>query len=61
MEGYRKKDVEERELENWRSTAIKERYNSMTLLTVSGSKYVLHGVLDQDSAYGLGNDLSLII
>ncbi|VDK87267.1 unnamed protein product [Litomosoides sigmodontis] len=60
VEGYRKKDVEERELENWRSTAIKERYNSVTLLTVSGSKYVLHGVLDQDSAYGLGYPKTLI-
>uniref|UniRef100_A0A0R3S0J0 Myb-like domain-containing protein n=1 Tax=Elaeophora elaphi TaxID=1147741 RepID=A0A0R3S0J0_9BILA len=55
LEGYRKKDIEERELENWRSTAIKERYNSVTLLTISGSRYVLHGVLDQDSAYGLGS------
>ncbi|VDM98231.1 unnamed protein product [Onchocerca ochengi] len=53
VEGYRKKDIEERELENWRSTAVKERYNSQTLLTVSGSRYILHGVLDQDSAYGL--------
>ncbi|KAL3990992.1 SANTA (SANT Associated) family protein [Acanthocheilonema viteae] len=60
VEGYRKKDVEERELENWRSTAIKERYNSTILLTVSGSKYVLHGVLDQDSAYGLGYPKTLI-
>ncbi|CAG9531725.1 unnamed protein product [Cercopithifilaria johnstoni] len=60
VEGYRKKDVGERELENWRSTAIKERYNSLTLLTVSGSKYVLHGVLDQDSAYGLGYPTTLI-
>uniref|UniRef100_A0AAF5PMV3 Myb-like domain-containing protein n=2 Tax=Wuchereria bancrofti TaxID=6293 RepID=A0AAF5PMV3_WUCBA len=60
VEGYRKKDIEERELENWRSTAIKERYNSMTLLTISGSKYVLHGVLDQDSAYALGYPKTLI-
>ncbi|EFO26068.2 hypothetical protein LOAG_02419 [Loa loa] len=60
VEGYRKKDVEERELENWRSTAIQERYNSVTLLTISGSKYVLHGVIDQDSAYGLGYPKTLI-
>ncbi|KAK6114042.1 SANTA (SANT Associated) family protein [Brugia pahangi] len=60
VEGYRKKDIEERELENWRSTAIKERHNSMTLLTVSGSKYVLHGVLDQDSAYALGYPKTLV-
>ncbi|KAM3728020.1 Mis18-binding protein [Dirofilaria immitis] len=60
VEGYRKKDAEERELENWRSTAVNERYNSQTLLTVSGSRYVLHGVLDQDSAYGLGYPKTLI-
>uniref|UniRef100_A0A915PU32 Myb-like domain-containing protein n=1 Tax=Setaria digitata TaxID=48799 RepID=A0A915PU32_9BILA len=60
VEGYRKKDIEERELENWRSTAIKKRYNSQTLFTVTGSKYILHGVLDQDSAYGLGYPKTLI-
>ncbi|MCP9263372.1 hypothetical protein DINM_006698 [Dirofilaria immitis] len=58
--GISEKDAEERELENWRSTAVNERYNSQTLLTVSGSRYVLHGVLDQDSAYGLGYPKTLI-
>ncbi|VDN23757.1 unnamed protein product, partial [Gongylonema pulchrum] len=60
VEGYRKKDSGERELENWRSTAIAERYNSLTLITVTGSKYILSGVIDQDSAYALGYPKTLI-
>lgn len=60
VEGYRSKDSNDAELLNWRSRAIKERFNSRTLITVSGSKYILRGPIDQDSAISLGYPHALI-
>lgn len=54
MEGYRAKDEGELELCNWRSTPVVQRITSRVLLTRSGTKYVLQGIIDEESLLALG-------
>ncbi|MFH4977466.1 hypothetical protein AB6A40_004175 [Gnathostoma spinigerum] len=60
LEGYRAKDFDACELKNWRSTSIVTRLSSRVLQTSSGTKYVLKGPIDQDTALLLGYPLPLI-
>uniref|UniRef100_A0A915B3H0 SANTA domain-containing protein n=3 Tax=Parascaris univalens TaxID=6257 RepID=A0A915B3H0_PARUN len=60
VEGYRAKDEGELELCNWRSTPVVQRVNSRVLLTRSGTKYVLQGIVDEESLLALGYPRVLI-
>uniref|UniRef100_A0A158R4C8 SANTA domain-containing protein n=1 Tax=Syphacia muris TaxID=451379 RepID=A0A158R4C8_9BILA len=60
VEGYRTKHFEEDLFITWRSSSIVERYNSHILFSSSGTKYVLCGVIDEESALSLGYPHALV-